>query len=115
MKALFLGTACRVVSLEVGVIVCACRDLAVVCRIRCEGDPLAGILKDGTGGVAGIGAFKGDLEADVEEVLFERDNTVVVWCACYFREIVARLREEAGDFDDRSHGDGAGVGGEGVR
>ena len=41
------------------------RDLAVVGRIRRNGDPLAGVLEDGAGGVSGIGAFGGDLEADV--------------------------------------------------
>ena len=92
-----------------------CRDLAVVWRIFRNVEPLAGVLEDGAGGVAGIGAFEGDLEGDVEEVLFERNNMVVVWCACNFCAIVARLREEAGDFDDGSHGNGAGVGGEGAR
>ena len=39
---------------------------------------------------------------------------VVVWCGRDFRSIFARLRKEAGDFDDRSHGDDTGVGGEGA-
>ena len=87
----------------------------VVWRICRDGDLVAGVLEDGAGGVSGICAFKGDLEADFEEVLFERDDMVVVCCACDFRAIVARLCEEAGDFDDRSHGDDAGVKGEGAR
>ena len=52
-------------TLEVGVVVRACRDLAVVGRIRCDVNPVAGVLKDGAGGVAGIDAFEGDLEAYV--------------------------------------------------
>ena len=40
---------------------------------------------------------------------------VVVGSAREFILIVLCLREEVGDFDDRSHGDDAGVGGEGVR
>ena len=40
---------------------------------------------------------------------------VIVGCACNFRVIVAHLRKEAGDFDNGSHGDGAGVGVEGSR
>ena len=58
---MFLGVVC----LEVGVVVCACRDLAVVGPIRRNGDPIAVVLDDGAGGVAGIGAFKGDLEENV--------------------------------------------------
>ena len=101
--------------MEVGFVVCARSDLAVVRRTRRYVDVLAGILEDGTGGVSGVRVFKGDLKADVEEVLFERDDMVVVGCACDFRSIVARLRKEAGDFDDGSHGDDASVGGEGAR
>ena len=52
--------------------------------------------------------------ADVEEVLFKRDGMVVFWCARDFRSIIALLRKEAGDFDDGSHGDDTGVGGEGA-
>ena len=111
----FLDTARGVVCLEVGVVVCACHDLSFVWRICRDGDPVAGILEDGAGGVAGIGAFEGDFEADVEEVLFERKYMVVVWCACDFRAIVARLHEEAGDFDYGSHSNDASVGGEGYR
>ena len=37
------------------------------------------------------------MEADIEEILFKRDNMVIVGCACDFRLIVACLREEAGD------------------
>ena len=40
---------------------------------------------------------------------------VVVGYPCDFCAIVARLSEEAGDFDDRSHGNGAIVRGEGVQ
>ena len=39
----------------------ACHVLAVVGRIRRNGNLVAGVLEDGAGGVAGIGAFKGDL------------------------------------------------------
>ena len=99
--------------MEVWVVVHACRDLAVAGSIRRNSDLVAGVLEDGAGGVAGIGAFKGNLEADFEEVLFERDYMVVVRCPCDFHVIVARLCEEAGGFDDGSHCDGAGVGGEG--
>ena len=59
----FLSAANGVVYLEVRVVVRACRDLAVVGGIRCDGDPVAGVLEDGAGGGAGIGAFKGNLEA----------------------------------------------------
>ena len=52
------------------------------------------------------------MEADVAEVLLERDEMVVVVSAREFLLIVARLREEAGDFDNRSHGDDASVVGE---
>ena len=98
--------------MEVGVIVCARRDLAVIWRIRRDSDLVAGVLEDGAGGVAGISAFEVDLGADVEEVLFKCDNVVIVWCARDFSSMDARLREEAGDFDNGSHGDDAGVGGE---
>ena len=74
-----------------------------------------GVLEDGTRGVAGISASEGDLESYVEEVFFECNEMVIVWCACDFRAIVARLREEAGDFDDGSHGDDACVGEKGSR
>ena len=111
----FLGMTRRVFCLEVGVVVCTCFNLVVVWCICCDRDPVSGILEDGNGGVAGIGAFEGYLEADVEEVLFERDDMAVFWCACKFRVIVADLREEAGDFDDGCHGDYTGVGGEGAR
>ena len=42
---------------------------------------------------------------------------VIVGCPRDFRAIFVRLREEARDFDDGSHGNGngAGVGGEGAR
>ena len=101
--------------MEVGVVVCARRDLAVVWRIRRNGDLVAGVLEDGAGGVAGIGAFEGDLEADVEEVIFKRDDMAVVWCARDFRLIFASLCKEAVDLDDRIHGDDASVGGEGAQ
>ena len=55
------------------------------------------------------------MEADVEEVRFKRDDMVVFWCARNVRSIVARLHKEAGDFDNGSHGNDAGVGGEGYR
>ena len=76
---------------------------------------LAGVLENGAVGVAGAGAFECDLDADVEEVLLERDDMVVFGSACDFCLIVAQLREESGDFNDGSHGDDAGVGGEGSR
>ena len=38
-----------------------------------------------------------------------------IWCANDFRSIVARFRKEVGDFDDGSHGNDTGVGGEGAR
>ena len=97
--------------MEVGVIVSARRDLVVVWRICRNGDLVAGVLEDGAGGVAGISAFEVDLEADVEEILFKRDDMVVVWCTRDFRLIVARLRKEAGDFDDRGYDDDYSVGG----
>ena len=99
--------------MEVWVVVHACRDLAVAGSIRRDSDLVAGVLEDGAGGVAGIGAFKGNLEADFEEVLFERDYMVVVRCPCDFHVIVARLREEAGNLDDVIHGNGAGIEGDG--
>ena len=77
---LFLGTARGVVFLEVEVVVRACRNLAVVGRICRNSDPVAGTLVDGAGGVAGIGAFKIDLEAYVKEVLLELNGMVVVGC-----------------------------------
>ena len=40
---------------------------------------------------------------------------VVIGCPCNFRAIVARLREEAGDINDGSHDDGAGVRGDRAR
>ena len=61
----FLGTARRVVCLEVGVVVRVYHELVVVGRIRCQGDQVAVVLKDGAGGVAGIDTIKGDLEAYV--------------------------------------------------
>ena len=61
----FLGTARGVVCFEVRVVVCACCNLAVVGCICRDGNPVAGVLKDGDGGVSGIGVFGGDLEAYV--------------------------------------------------
>ena len=111
----FLGTASGVIVLEVRFVFCARRDLVVVRSIHSYGNLLAGVLEDGAGGVAGIGAFKGDLEADIEEVLFKRDNMFIVGCAHDFCLIFARLSKDAGDFDGGSHGDDAGVRGEGAR
>ena len=107
---LFLGASSGVVSLEVGFVVHARRDLAVVRRTCRDGDLVAGILKDGTGGVSGVGTFECNLKADVDEILLEMDNIVVVRSARYFCSIAALLRKEAGDFNNRSHGDDAGVG-----
>ena len=116
---LFLVTVSGVVGLEVGVVVCARRNLAVVRRTHQYGNLVLGVLEDGAGGVAGgvagAGAFKCDLKADVEEVLLESDDMVVVWSAQAFCSIVARLCEEAGDLDNGSHGDDAGIEGEGAR
>ena len=70
-----------VVCLEVRVVVCACRNLAVVWHICRNGESVSGVLEDGVRGVAGIGASEGDLEADFEEVLFEHDDMDVVWYA----------------------------------
>ena len=55
------------------------------------------------------------MKADVEEVLLEFDNMVVVWSARDSFSVVACLHKEAGGFDDRIHGDNAGVGREGAR
>ena len=44
--------------------------MAVVWRICRDGDPVAGVLEDGAGRFSGIGAFEGNLEADIEGVLF---------------------------------------------
>ena len=112
---LFLSTERGVVGLEVGVVVLLRRDLAVVQYICRDGDLVAGVLEDGAGEVVGVGAFKCDLNADIDEVLLEFDNMVVIWSARYFCLIATRFCKEAGDFNNRSHSDGAGVGGEGTR
>ena len=88
---LFLGTASGVVGLEIGVGVRVRRDLAVVWRTRRDGDLVAGVLENGDGGVAGVGAFECDLKADVEEVLLEVEDMVVVGIAQDFCSIFARL------------------------
>ena len=112
---LFLGMEIKVLGLEVGVVILARSDLAVVRRTRQDGNlVMRGSLLE-FGGVAVVGAFKCDLKADVEEALLKFDNMVVVGSARDFCLIVARLREEAGDFDGGRHGDDAGVGGEGAR
>ena len=50
------------------VVRCSCQEIELV----------AGVIEDGDGGVADVGAFKCDLKADVEEVLLESENMVVV-------------------------------------
>ena len=72
---------------------------------------VAGVLKYVAGGVAGVGALECDLKEDVEEVLLETDDMVVIGSVRDFFSIVARLREEAGDFDNGIHGDDSRVGG----
>ena len=109
---LFLGTASGVVGLEVRVVVCARRDLTFLRRIGYDGDLVAGVFEDSARWVAYVGAFKFNLEADVEEILIESDDMVAVWSAHDFCSIVARLHNEAGDFDNGSHSDDTGVGGE---
>ena len=52
------------------------------------------------------------MEEDVEEVLLESYNIFIVGCARNFRSIVTRLQEEAGNSDNKSHGDDDGVWGE---
>ena len=76
---------------------------------------VAGVLEDGSGGVAGVSAFECNLNAGFEEVLLELDNMVVVGSAQDFCSVVAHLREEAGDFDNGIHCDDAGVWGERAR
>ena len=78
---LYLGKVIGVIGLEVGVVVCARCDLEVVRRTRCDSDLVAGVLKDGARGSAGVGAFKCYLDADVEEVLLESENMVVIGSA----------------------------------
>ena len=55
---LFLGTASGVVGLEVGFVVCARRNLAVVQCTRQEDNLVLGVLEDGARGVAEVGAFE---------------------------------------------------------
>ena len=55
---LFLGMASGVVGLEVGFVVCACRNLAVVqCNCR-EDNLVVSVLENGAGGVAEVSAFE---------------------------------------------------------
>ena len=51
-----------------------------------------GVLEDGAGGVAGVGAFECDLKADVEEVFLEFDDMVVVGIARDFSDCRAPPR-----------------------
>ena len=112
---IFLGTASGVVGFEVEVVVCARCDLAVVRRTCRYGDLVAGVLEYGAVEVTGVGAFKYNLKADVEEILLEIGDMVVIGGAQDFCSILTRLCKRAGDFDDRIHGDDAGIGGEGAR
>ena len=84
LPVLFLGTASGVLDFEVGVVVCARCDLMVVRQTRRYGGLVAGVPRDGGGGVTGVSAFKCDLKADAQEFLLEIDNMVVVGSAQNF-------------------------------
>ena len=112
---LFVGTESGVTGFDVGVVAHTRRGLDFLWRTRQDGDLVLDVLEDGAGGVAGVGALECYLKAEIEEVILEIDDTVVVGSARDFCLIFARLRKEAGDFDDRSHGDDAGVRGDGER